>query len=73
MVDNILGLARRFKSSLGDNQRMVPTFNDANDRHALNTLAEVFPRHRIVGIHCVDFIWGLGALHCMTQQQPAVE
>ena len=52
---------------------LVPTFNDANDRHALNTLAEVFPRHRIVGIHCLDFIWGLGALHCMTQQQPAVE
>jgi agmatine deiminase len=50
---------------------LVPTFNDANDRHALNTLAEVFPQHRIVGIHCVDFIWGLGALHCMTQQQPA--
>jgi agmatine deiminase len=51
---------------------LVPTFNDANDRHALNTVAELFPRHRIVGIHCVDFIWGLGALHCMTQQQPAV-
>jgi agmatine deiminase len=51
---------------------LVPTFNDANDRHALNALAELFPRHRIVGIHCVDFIWGLGALHCMTQQQPAV-
>lgn len=51
---------------------LVPTFNDANDRHALNTLAEVFPNRRVVGIHCVDFIWGLGALHCMTQQQPAV-
>jgi agmatine deiminase len=50
---------------------LVPTFNDPNDRHALNTLAELFPRRRIVGIHCVDFIWGLGALHCMTQQQPA--
>jgi agmatine deiminase len=50
---------------------LVPTFNDANDRDALNTLAELFPRRRIVGIHCVDFIWGLGALHCMTQQQPA--
>ena len=49
---------------------LVPTFNDANDRHALNTLAEVFPDRKIVGIHCVDFIWGLGALHCMTQQQP---
>jgi agmatine deiminase len=51
---------------------LVPTFNDANDRHALNTLAELIPQRRIVGIHCVDFIWGLGALHCMTQQQPAV-
>jgi agmatine deiminase len=49
---------------------LVPTFNDPNDRHALNTLAEVFPDRKIVGIHCVDFIWGLGALHCMTQQQP---
>ncbi len=50
---------------------LVPTFNDANDRHALNTLADLFPDRRVVGIHCVDFIWGLGALHCMTQQQPA--
>jgi agmatine deiminase len=50
---------------------LVPTFNDANDRHALNILAEQFPSRRIVGIHCTDFIWGLGAIHCMTQQEPA--
>ena len=50
---------------------LVPTFNDANDRIALNTLADCFPDRRIVGIHCGDFIWGLGALHCMTQQEPA--
>ena len=49
---------------------LVPTFNDANDRKALNTLAEVFPDRKVTGIHCGDFIWGLGALHCMTQQQP---
>src|SRR5438067_6303458 len=49
---------------------LVPTFNDPNDRHALNILAEVFPDREIVGIHCSDFIWGLGAIHCMTQQQP---
>ena len=52
---------------------IVPTFNDPSDRIALNTLAELFPAHRVHGIHCGDFIWGLGALHCMTQQQPAVE
>ncbi|HXB62698.1 MAG TPA: agmatine deiminase family protein [Acidobacteriaceae bacterium] len=50
---------------------LMPTFNDANDRHALNILAEQFPTRKIVGIHCGDFIWGLGAIHCMTQQEPA--
>jgi agmatine deiminase len=51
---------------------LVPVFNDANDRVALNILAEVFPGRTMVGIYCGDFILGLGALHCMTQQQPAV-
>lgn len=50
---------------------LVPTFNDPNDRVALNTLAECFPERNVTGIHCTDFIWGLGALHCMTQQEPA--
>ena len=50
---------------------LVPTFHDPNDRIALNTLAAVFPEREVIGIHCVDLIWGLGALHCMTQQQPA--
>jgi len=52
---------------------LVPTFNDLNDRRALSILAEVFPKHAVSGIHCGDFIWGLGALHCTTQQQPAAE
>jgi agmatine deiminase len=51
---------------------LVPTFNDANDRPALNILADVFPQHKVIGIHSGDFIWGLGAMHCMTQQQPAI-
>ncbi len=50
---------------------LVPVFGDANDRIALDTLAELFPEREVVGIYCRDFIWGLGALHCMTQQQPA--
>lgn len=49
---------------------LVPTFNDPNDRKALSILADVFPARTVAGIHCGDFIWGLGALHCMTQQQP---
>jgi agmatine deiminase len=50
---------------------LVPVFNDPKDRVALNLLAEAFPKREIIGIYCGDFIWGLGALHCMTQQQPA--
>ena len=50
---------------------LVPTFNDPNDRVALNTLARLFPGREVCGINCTELILGLGALHCMTQQQPA--
>jgi agmatine deiminase len=50
---------------------LVPTFNDPNDRLALNTLAELFPEREVFGIHSVDSVWGFGTLHCSTQQQPA--
>ncbi|MGH9720125.1 MAG: agmatine deiminase family protein [Bryobacteraceae bacterium] len=49
---------------------LVPTFNDPSDRVALNTLARQFPDREVAGIHAVDLVWGLGTLHCMTQQQP---
>jgi agmatine deiminase len=50
---------------------IVPTFNDANDRIALNTLTNLFPGREVVGIACRDLVLGLGTLHCMTQQQPS--
>jgi agmatine deiminase len=50
---------------------IVPTFNDSNDRVALNTLAGLFPDREVVGIACRDLVLGLGTVHCMTQQQPA--
>lgn len=50
---------------------LVPTFNDAADRVALNTLAELFPDREVVGIHSLDLVLGLGTLHCGTMQQPA--
>jgi agmatine deiminase len=49
---------------------IVPTFNDPNDRIALGILAELFPDRSVVGIHAVDLVWGLGTLHCLTQQEP---
>lgn len=50
---------------------LVPTFNDPNDRLALLTLADLFRDRPVVGIHAVELVWGLGTLHCLTQQQPA--
>ncbi len=49
---------------------LVPTFNDPNDLAALNVIARAMPRHRVVPIYCGDLVWGLGTIHCMTQQQP---
>jgi agmatine deiminase len=50
---------------------LVPVFNDPNDRIALDVIADLFPERETVGIYCGDLIWGFGAIHCMTQQQPA--
>ena len=50
---------------------LVPTFNDSHDRDALATLARLFPDREVAGIHATELVWGLGTLHCMTQQQPA--
>jgi len=50
---------------------LVPTFNDPNDRDALGILSELFRDRPVTGIHAVDLVWGLGTLHCLTQQQPS--
>lgn len=51
---------------------LVPTFNDPNDRVALEILSDIFTDRPVVGIHAVDLVWGLGTLHCLTHEQPAV-
>jgi agmatine deiminase len=55
---------------IANDRVLVPTFNDPADRHALGILAELFPDRLVVGINCTDLVWGLGTLHCLTQQQP---
>jgi agmatine deiminase len=49
---------------------LVPTFNDSNDRIALNILADCFPSRKIIGLNAIDLIWGFGTLHCLSQQIP---
>jgi agmatine deiminase len=49
---------------------LVPTFNDPKDKTALGILSDLFPDRKVSGIHSVDLIWGLGAVHCLTHEQP---
>ena len=56
---------------IANNLVLMPTFHDPNDRVALGILSDMFPGREVIGIHAIDLVWGLGTLHCMTQQQPA--
>jgi agmatine deiminase len=52
---------------------LVPTYrHKKNDKKALNILQRALPKHKVIGIDCTELIWGLGAIHCLTQQQPRV-
>jgi len=50
---------------------LMPAYHDTNDAWAASVLKELFPTRRIIPIDCRELIWGLGAFHCLTQQQPA--
>lgn len=50
---------------------LVPTFNDPADARVLTRLAQLFPGREVVGVHSLELVWGLGTLHCLSQQQPA--
>ncbi len=58
---------------VGNRVVLVPTFNDPQDRQALGLFGELFPKRKVVGIHCRDLVLGLGTLHCSTQQEPTGE
>lgn len=50
---------------------LVPTYGHRkNDRHAIEILQAHLPKHEVIGMNCTELIWGLGAIHCLTQQQP---
>jgi agmatine deiminase len=51
---------------------LLPVFCSPNDKRAHDILQNCFPERRIIPIDCTELIWGLGAFHCLTQQQPAV-
>ena len=56
---------------IGNAAVLVPTFSDPSDTVALGILGELFPDRRVIGLDARDLVWGLGAFHCLTLQQPA--
>lgn len=56
---------------IGNRAVLVPIFGDENDKRTLNIIQKIFPDRKAVGINCTDLVYGLGAIHCITQQQPA--
>ena len=55
---------------IGNTVVLAPIFKDRNDELALGILEDCFPGRRVIGIDCTDIIYGGGAIHCITQQQP---
>ncbi len=57
---------------IGNKVILVPTFNDPNDNEALKIIQSSFLNRKVIGIDCCDLIYGGGAIHCITRQQPIV-
>jgi agmatine deiminase len=56
---------------IGNRVVLLPVFKDVHDKWAVAVLQKLFPTRKVVPIDCRELIWGLGAFHCLTQQQPA--
>ena len=52
---------------------LVPTYDQPNDQRALDILRGLFPDRQVLGLPCTDLVLGLGAIHCVTLQQPAAD
>lgn len=57
---------------IANNVVLLPVFGHANDTRALATLQTVFPDRRVIPINCEPLVWGMGTIHCLTQQQPQI-
>ena len=55
---------------IANNVVLAPIFGHANDQRAIDTLQRVFPDRRVVEINCEPLVWGMGTIHCVSQQQP---
>ncbi|MDO8559948.1 MAG: agmatine deiminase family protein [bacterium] len=58
---------------IGNTVVLMPTFQAPQDADAMAILQRYFPTRRVIGVDCVDLVWGFGTIHCSTQQQPKSE
>jgi agmatine deiminase len=56
---------------IANNVVLLPVFGHANDTRAIETLQRIFRDRRVIPVHCEPLVWGMGTIHCLTQQQPA--
>ena len=49
---------------------LLPTFNDPKDKIVIKIFKKEFSNRKIIPIDCSELIWGFGAIHCLTQQEP---
>ena len=56
---------------IANRQVLVPTYRCSKDRIALDVLEKWFPSREVIGVDCTDLVWGLGAIHCITHEEPA--
>ena len=57
---------------IANNVVLAPVFGHPNDARAVETLQRVFPDRRVVPINCEPLVWGMGTIHCVTQQEPSI-
>ena len=57
---------------IANNVVLLPVFGHANDARAIETLQQVFPDRRVIPINCEPLVWGMGTIHCVSQQQPRI-
>jgi agmatine deiminase len=73
LVDGLRCPASYANFYLANGCALVPTFGVAQDRRALAVLRELLPQRDVVGVPSRDLVQGLGALHCLSQQEPAAD
>ncbi len=69
-IDNIRVPASYLNFYISNKFVLLPIFNDAKDNLVINIFKKEFSNRKIIPIDCSDLIWGFGAIHCMTQQEP---